>query len=157
KAGAISCLAFLLLASAPAAAAGRMISMEPMEGEKIRIDGDLREWPNKMTELGETLQGSAEHAAVTVGYDETNLYVVLKLADKRIVRTAAAGQSEDHATLSIAFPHGRDYSTYDVDLFPGNPGKVAGAVKLKGSAVSGAKIVESPVEKGGLDVECSIP
>jgi hypothetical protein len=138
-----------------------MISAEPMEGEKIRIDGDLREWPNKMVELGETLQGTAgsdPRAAATIGYDESNLYVVLKITDKRIVRSSAAGSGEDHATLIIAFPKGRDFSTYDVDLFPGNPGKVPGAVKLRGSSVSGAKIVESPNEKGnGLEVEALIP
>src|ERR1700733_795425 len=85
------------LLALPVLAAGRMITAEPMEGEKVRIDGDLREWPNKMTELGDTLSGSAggdPRAAVTVGYDEANLYVVLKIFDKHIVRTAAAGSNE---------------------------------------------------------------
>src|SRR3954469_4611895 len=138
--------------SLPAFAAGRMIVAEPMQGEKVRIDGDLREWPNKMTELGDTLSGtggSYPRAAVTLGYDDTNLYVVLKIFDKRIVRSAAAGVSEDHATLSLAFPHGRDFNTYEVELYPGNPGKVAGVVKLKGAPLTGAKIVEAP-STGGL-------
>jgi hypothetical protein len=151
-------LGFSVLVSAlPAlAGGGTMIVPEPMEGEKVRIDGDLREWPNKMTELGTTLSGSGGHAAVTLGYDEASIYVVLKLSDKHIVRTAAAGESEDHATLVLAFPHGRDFNTYELELFPGNPGKVAGVVKLKGSTVSGAKIVEAP-SKGGLSVEAQIP
>jgi len=143
----------------PALAAGRLIVAEPMEGEKVRIDGDLREWPNKMTELGDTLSGSGgsdPRAAVTIGYDELNLYVVLKIFDKRIVRSAAAGANEDHATLSLAFPHGREFNTYEVDLYPGNPGKVAGVVKLKGSALGNAKIVEAPSD-GGLHVEAQIP
>jgi hypothetical protein len=127
-----------------------------MEGEKVRIDGDLREWPNKMTELGTTLSGSGTRAAVTLGYDETSLYVVLKLSDQRIVRTPAASETEDHASLLIAFPRGRDFNTYEVELFPGNPGKTAGVVKLKGSKVDGAKIVEAP-SKGGLAVEAQIP
>ena len=140
-------------------AAGRMITAEPMEGEKVRIDGDLREWPNKMTELGDTLSGRGggdPRAAVTVGYDESSLYVVLKIFDKRIVRSAAAGPNEDHATLLLSFPHGRDFDSYEVELFPGSPGKVAGVVKLKGATVSGAKIVEAPSE-GGLHVEAQIP
>ena len=106
-----------------------MIVAEPMEGEKVRIDGDLREWPNKMSELGDTLSGSGggdPRAAVTVGYDEASLYVVLKIFDKHIVRTAAAGPNEDHATLVISFPHGRDFNTYELELYPGNPGEVAG-------------------------------
>ena len=48
-----------VLVSAPALAAPHMIHAEPMAGEKIRIDGDLREWPAKMTALGETLQSDA--------------------------------------------------------------------------------------------------
>src|SRR2546421_690480 len=115
--------------SALAAGGGTMIVPEPMEGEKVRIDGDLREWPNKMTDLATTLSGSGGRAGVTLGYDDASLYVVLKLGDKRIVRTAAAGETEDHATLRLAFPHGRQFNTYEVELFPGNPGKTAGMVK----------------------------
>ncbi len=136
-----------------------MIVAEPMQGEKVRIDGDLREWPNKMTELGDTLSGPGggdPRAAVTIGYDELNLYVVLKIFDKRIVRSAAAGASEDHATLSLAFPRGREFNNYELELYPGNPGKVAGVVKLKGVALASAKIVEAPSE-GGLHVEAQIP
>jgi hypothetical protein len=143
----------------PAVAGGRMIVAEPMQGEKVRIDGDLREWPNKMTDLGETLSGTGggdPRAAVTIGYDDLNLYVVLKIFDKRIVRSAAAGANEDHATLSLAFPRARDFNTYEVELYPGNPGKVPGVVKLKGSALALAKIVEAPSE-GGLHLEAQIP
>jgi hypothetical protein len=151
--------ASVLFLALPALAGGRMITAEPMEGEKVRIDGDLREWPNKMSELGDTLSGSGggdPRAAVTIGYDEASLYVVLKIFDKHIVRTAAAGPNEDHATMLISFPHGRDFNTYELELYPGNPGKVAGVVKLKGATVSGAKIVEAPSE-GGLHVEAQIP
>ncbi len=150
---------WLLFSSTSAHAGGRMITAEPMAGEQVRVDGDLREWPNKMTPLGDTLAGtggSDPRAAVTVGYDESNVYVVLKIFDKRIERSAAAAPDEDHATLSLAFPRGRDFDTYELDLFPGNPGKVAGVVKLKGAPVSGAKIVEAPSE-GGLHVEAQIP
>lgn len=138
-------------------AAGRSIHAEPMFGEKVRIDGDLREWPNKMTELGDTVQGSASggepSAAVTIGYDETTVYVVMKVTDSRIVRTASAGANEDHATLYLYFPQG---STREVSLYPGAPGKSAGMVKMGGSAVSGAKLVESPTKKG-YSIEASIP
>ncbi|HEY0465043.1 MAG TPA: hypothetical protein VGC79_12575, partial [Polyangiaceae bacterium] len=145
--------------SLPALAGGRMLVAEPMQGEKVRIDGDLREWPNKMTELGDTLSGTGggdPRAAVTIGYDDLNLYVVLKIFDKRIVRSAAAGANEDHATLSLAFPRGREFNTYELELYPGNPGKVAGVVKLKGAPLSSAKIVEAP-STGGLHVEAQIP
>lgn len=147
----------LALSSANAVAAGRTISAEPVDDVKIRIDGDLREWPNKMTELGDVLDGKPSsgdpRVAATVAYDEGSLYVVLKVFDQQIVRTPAAGEKEDHATLYLSFPKGQ---TYALDLYPGQPGKVAGAVKLKGSAVGGAKIVEAPTDKG-LAVEAQIP
>lgn len=146
----------LLLASSPAMA-GRTLSAEPVDDVKIRVDGDLREWPNKMTDLGDTLDGKPSggdpRVAATVAYDEGSLYVVLKVFDKNIVRTEAAGEKEDHATLYLSFPKGQ---TYALELFPGQPGKVAGAVKLKGSPVGGAKIVEAPTDKG-LTVEAQIP
>ena len=144
------------LVSAPAAA-GRTISAEPVDDVKIRIDGDLREWPNKMTSLGDTLEGkpSADdpRVAATIAYDENSLYVVLKVFDHNIVRTSAAGDKEDHATLFLYFPKGQ---TYAVDLFPGQPGKVAGVIKLKGAPVTQSKIVEAPTDKG-LAVEAQIP
>jgi hypothetical protein len=147
----------LALVSGPAFGAGRVISAEPVDDVKIRIDGDLREWPNKMTDLGETLDGKPSggdpRVAATIAYDENSLYVVLKVFDQKIVRTAAAGASEDHATLYLQFPKGQSYA---LDLYPGLPGKVAGAVKLKGQAVSGAKLVEAPTDKG-LHVEAQIP
>ena len=145
------------LALAPGALAGRSINAEPMFGEKVRVDGDLREWSNKTTELGDTLQGSASggdpSASVIIGYDETTLYVVMRVSDKKIVRTSGAGANEDHATLLLSFPKG---ATHEVGLYPGAPGKSAGLVKMGGSAVSGAKLVEAPTAKG-YAIEATIP
>ncbi len=147
----------LTLGATPALAAGRSIHLEPMAGEKIRIDGDLREWPAKMTELGETLQGSASggdpKAGVTLGYDDANLYCVLRVSDRKLSRSAAAGSSEDHATLYLSFPKG---STYEIDLYPGDPGKSPGLVRLRGAKLASAKLVEAPSDKG-YDIEAQIP
>jgi hypothetical protein len=152
-------LALSLALSGAVQAAGKALTVEPMDGVKIRVDGDLREWPAKMTELGQTLQGSAggdPKAKAVVGYDDKNLYVVVAVTDAKLARTAAAGNAEDHATLHLAFPKGRDYVTYDVGLFPGNPGKTPSAVKVKGAAAAGAKLVEAPTDKG-YEIEAQIP
>jgi hypothetical protein len=134
-------------------AANRALVAEPVQGEKIRIDGDLREWPAKMT----ALEGGALDARTVVGYDDSNIYLALRAADKRIARTAAGKDAEDHATLTLSFPRGRgEYSTYEVDVFPGNPGKLPALVKLGNKAVSGAKAVENVTEKE-LFLEASIP
>ena len=80
----------LLMVPSPAVAGGRLIAAEPVDDVKIRIDGDLREWPNKMTDLGDTLEGKPSggdpRVAATVAYDENSLYVVLKVFDQKIVR-----------------------------------------------------------------------
>ena len=151
------CASLAALASAPrlAAAGPRMIHMEPMAGEKVRIDGDLREWPSKMTELGDVVQGSGAGggASVVLGYDDTTLYVVARVTDKKLVRTTGAGEAEDHATLYLAFPKA---ATYEIDLYPGAPGKSAGLVRTKGAPIKGAKLVEAPNDKGYV-FEATIP
>lgn len=156
--GACAALAACAFGASPCEAA--VVHAEPMQGEKIRIDGDLREWPSKMTELSETLSGSASggepKASVVIGYDDSALYVVLKVVDSKIARTAAAGASEDHATLSLAIPQGGGYTTRDIELYPGAPGKSAGVVKMKGAALKGAKLVEAPSDKG-YTIEAQIP
>jgi hypothetical protein len=145
------------LAAAPIArAASRALVAEPVQGEKIRIDGDLREWPAKMTSL-EARDGAALEARAVVGYDDGNLYLALRVADKRIARTAAGKDAEDHATLTLSFPRGRgEYSTYEVEIYPGNPGKLPALIKVGNKAVPGAKAVENLTEKE-LFLEAQIP
>ncbi len=154
----LGAVATLLVARA-SPAAGRAIDANDMSQSKIKIDGLLREWPGKLTELGEHLRGSAggDRAAASIGYDASYVYVALKLVDRKIVRTPAAGSGEDHATLIIAFPSGRGYATHAVEIYPGDPGRVAGVVKRRGGgAIAGSKVVEAPA-KGGLEVEARIP
>jgi len=154
----LSLSAAALLASRPASAAGTTIEALPMEGQKIRIDGDLREWPGKMDALSRTIKGSGpEHAAGQVGYDSRYLYVAFKVSDSKLVRTQAYSTSEDHGSLLIAVPNGRGgYSSYELLLFQGDPGKVAGSVRTKSGAVRGAQLVEAPA-KNGFTFEAKIP
>ncbi|MBK7586013.1 MAG: hypothetical protein IPI67_38240 [Myxococcales bacterium] len=138
-------------------AAGRALEAIPMAGTKIRIDGDLREWPGKMTDLSQTLQGSSDSASGHVGYDDSNLYVAFRVNDRTLVRTSGYGSSEDHASLVIAFPTGKGgFTTEELLLFQGDPGKSAGAVRTKSGAVSGATLVEAPTKNGFL-FEAKIP
>lgn len=155
----VAALGLLSLSAAapPALAAGRTLEAIPMAGAKLRIDGDLREWPGKMTDLAQSVQGSADAASGHVGYDDANLYVALRTSDKTLVRTSGYGASEDHASLVIAFPTGKGgYVTEELLLFHGDPGKVAGSVRTKSGAVSGATLVEAPT-KNGFVFEAKIP
>lgn len=153
---ALATVATGLLSTASLHAAGQALIAEPVQGEKIRIDGDLREWPSRMTTLGETLRGTSVHARTVVGYDDTNVYLVLRVADTQIARTKAAGAEEDHATLTLAFPRGRGHTTYDIDVHPGKPGKLPAVVRVNGKTVAGAKAVEN-LTGSELLLEAQIP
>jgi hypothetical protein len=62
--------------------------------------------------------------------------------------------------LVIAFPRvAGGYSAHEIELFPGEPGKRAGCVKMKGGGVvAGARIVEAPKgTPGSMTFEASIP
>jgi hypothetical protein len=135
------------------------LDAQPMAGQKLRVDGMLSEWRGRMTELGETVQGrpgKGLSASGMVGYDDRHVYVAMKVRDANLMRTKDAGKSEDHATLLLSIPTGRGHATYAVDLFPGEPGRLPGAVKMAGRAVQGAKLVEAPAA-GGFVFEAQIP
>lgn len=148
----------LVLWSGQALAAGRLL--EAQEAGKMRIDGQLSDWPGKMTALGENVQGGigSDHASAQIQYDDKYIYVAFKVVDAKLVRTQSAGNGEDHGSLLVSVPSaaGKGFTTYTIDLFPGDPGKLPGAVKLKGSSVAGAELVEAPT-KGGYSFEARIP
>lgn len=159
----VAALTFAAVAALGAdAAARRALEAVTLAGSnsKVRVDGLLREWPAELDSLSETIQGSAAggdpKASGVVGYDEKNLYVAMKIKDSRLVRTAGFGDKEDYASLEIAFPTERGFKSYSVRLYAGVIGKSAGAVRLGGSSVKGARIVEAPSE-GGYTIEASFP
>lgn len=150
----------LLLGTEHAVAKEHSIDAVPVEGKKVRIDGMLREW-GRLSPLSENVSGSSLgslRVLGAVGYDQRNVYVALRIKDKRLILSGSHRAKEDHAVLALSFPKkGGGYKDYRVRLHPGNPGKSAGAVKWgSGRAISGVKIVEAPA-KDGLTVEAQIP
>src|SRR6266542_343939 len=153
----------LMLVSGVARADG--ISMRPdlLKPGEIKLDGIPREWPAAMTALNRTVSGSPGHdlgMRGAIAYDDTHLYIGAEFKDDRLVRTAACGEGEDHASLVLAFPRSAStYTLHEVKLFPGDPGRVAGCVKMKGGGpLAGAKIVEAPKGvAGSYSFEAMIP
>jgi P-type Ca2+ transporter type 2C len=130
-----------------ARADGIAIRPDLLKPGEIRIDGMIREWPTALTPLGKTISGAPGRDTAmrgTIAYDETNIYIAAEFNDEKLVRTARCTDAEDHASLVLAFPGHGSYTQHEVDLFPGDPGKAAGCVKMKGAQVAGAKIVEAP-------------
>jgi len=156
----VSCLfcSSSLLLSAPAFADARF-NAEPFIGKKLRLDGLPREWPGKNVLLDKKLVGDAQGRAVSakIGYDKSYLYVTLDAEDATLVRTPAAGEAEDHATLYLAFPSpGGGFSNHKLTLYPGKAGTTAGLVKEGSQAVPGAKLVEAAHDEG-FTFEAQIP
>jgi hypothetical protein len=134
------------------------LTMEPFQGRKVRVDGSLGDWPAQFEKLDSTLSGQGVEASALVGYDDTSLYFALKTNSARIVRKAKPGPGQDHATLEIVFPgkHGEKGRAHSVDIYPGDPGKIAGAVLVDGKQLGSAEIVEFERD-GGFDVEVRLP
>jgi Ca2+-transporting ATPase len=163
KAAVVSLVFGIVCASRSARADGVAVRLDLVKPNEIKLDGIPREWPGAMIPLGKNLVGSGGANLGMRGelaYDETNLYVAGEIKDDHLTRTAACGDSEDHAALVIAFPRpGGGAAVHEVNLFPGDPGRTAGCVKTKGGgAVAGAKIVEAPKGiPGVLTFEAAIP
>ncbi|MEZ4219829.1 MAG: hypothetical protein R3B13_02790 [Polyangiaceae bacterium] len=145
------------LSTGPVQAAGTSLDAMPLQGQSVRIDGLLREWRGRMTRLTQSLKGVPIRVEGMVGYDDTYVYVAIDARDTKLARTERAGDAEDHATLYLGFPSGGRIATHRVQLFPGEPGNVAGAVKVDGRPAVGAQLVEAPQKGGGVTFEARIP
>jgi len=138
-----------------------LLDAAPMFDKKPRLDGMLREWP-ALVGLTEQLAGHSKSAAISaegvVAYDDEKLYVAMHVKDAHHKRSAAFGQDEDHAVLTLSFPTpAGPRRTYRVLLFPGVAGRSEGVVNLSGQGkIAGASIIEAP-EEGGMAFEAAIP
>lgn len=162
--GSFAALFATMCAASNALAGGVAVRLDLVSPGAIKLDGLPREWPSAMAPLDERVAGSASGADLgaraAVAYDDANVYVAFDVTDDKLVRTARCAESEDHASIVLAFPNGSGgYASHEVDLYAGDPGKVAGCVKAKGGgAIAGAKLVEAPKPApGGYTFEAQIP
>lgn len=129
----------------------------------VKLDGALKEW-NARSPANEKIVGTTDGLglAVAVQMDEARLYVAAEVTDPNLARSARHGESDDHVSMTLAFPAGRGgLKAYDVGFYPGKPGESSGAVKWlagpsRGQEIAGAKLVEMDV-KGGVSIEAAIP
>lgn len=150
----------LIAGSVGAAPEGVMLPAVLASDVKIRLDGQPKEFPGSWNSLETVISGKkppASFAQGAIAYDDNFLYVAMRLDDDKLVRTLSAGPNEDHATLSLAIPvKTKQYRTYQIDLYPGQPGKLPGIVKIGDSKVSGSELVEAP-DGEGFTFEAKIP
>jgi hypothetical protein len=126
------------------------------DGDKVKLDGVLSEWPAR-TRADTVVEGAADPSLafnVAVRYDAKNLYVGGEVTTASFDRTSRFAESEEHASLVLAFGHA---ATYDIGFYAGKPGETSGRVRFAGrGAVPGAKIVEAPMT-GGYSFEAVVP
>ncbi|AUX45278.1 hypothetical protein SOCE26_067590 [Sorangium cellulosum] len=149
---ALASAALAVAASSPALAAGAPLAAPLVDAKTIKLDGVPKEWPVAFSSLGHKVKGKpgkADLAAqAAIAYDDARVYVVADVTDDALRGGA------DHVALVLGFPGGK---VHEVALYPGEPGKTAGSVKLAGGkAAAGAKVVEAP-RGGGYTLEASIP
>ena len=62
--------------------------------------------------------------------DDAKLYVGAEITDPQLTRTARIGESDDHVSMTLAFPAGRGgLKAYEIGFYAGKPGDSPGAVK----------------------------
>jgi hypothetical protein len=128
-----------------------------------KLDGVLKEW-HARTPAKETISGKTDGLGLDVAVQsgDDTLWVAAEVQDATLTRSGKLTRTEDHVTVTIAFPSGRGaLKAYEVGLWPGIPGSAPGAVKWTagpnaGQKVNGAKLVENDV-KGGVTLEAAIP
>lgn len=134
----------------------KTVDAAPMQGKKVRLDGWPKEWP-ALERLSANVSGAGARAEAVAAYDDDNLYVAMRVEDSDLVRTSGMGNNEDYGALHLAFPTGAGWKSYEVRLYPGVPGKSAGAVKVQGlGKAQGSQIVEAPSDTG-LTFEARVP
>jgi hypothetical protein len=138
-----------LLASSATGAAPLRASL--VEAKALKLDGIPKEWPTAGVALTHAVRGAAPKSDLSatgfLAYDQTRIFVGADVTDD------ALRAGSDRVTLVLGFPGG---ATYEVELYPGEPGKTAARAMLRGAPIAGAKVIEAPRE-GGWSLEASVP
>ncbi len=139
----------LSLSSAPCFAKGIKATFAP---ERVSLDGVPDELDGEWRALDAGVKGGGPAdgdiaAKVLLAYAADGLWIGADVSDDQLVGGA------DHLELVLGIPGG---TVWKAELYPGVPGKSRAEVKSAGRAVSGAKIVEAPSERG-YTLEAKIP
>lgn len=147
---ALAALCLLPLAAPAEAGSVTALRANLVAAKAIKLDGVPKEWDG-LTTLGAAVKGAPKkpdlEAKVGIAYDASTVFLAADVTDD----TFKAGL--DHVVLVLGFPGG---TSYEVQLYPGDPGKSPGSAKMGGKPITGAKVVEAP-KAGGWSLEASLP
>lgn len=150
------------------------LDVTPRGTNRIVPDGVLGDW-RRFTQLiavdesaqvisGRDAWTGADDASfgVALASDDNVLYIAAEIRDDMLVRSREHRGDDDALIITLSAPNGPNRSaTYEIALYPGDPGNYRGAVRFRGGRsgdVPGAQIVEAPLRSGGgITLEASIP
>ncbi|MFI5299847.1 MAG: hypothetical protein ACHREM_17300, partial [Polyangiales bacterium] len=129
----------------------------------MKIDGKLTEW-STLTKLYAPTTGTGMNVSAAISADDAGLTVAVDVDKKGgIVQGRDGAADVDCARLVLGIPEvgvargPSSLTTFDIAMYPGTPGKLAGVVQRSGAEVEGAQIVEWPKKEGGYTMEALIP
>ena len=128
--------------------------------QRIRVDGSMRDWGR--LELRWFGNERTSQFGCALAYSESDLYVIARVADQRLVRTRGVGAENDALVMRFGWTEGTNPRGLDVWLLPGVPGRMEA---VAGTARPGARpresrrieVVEAPSEGEGYVIEARIP
>jgi len=141
---------------------GPLIAEQVDKSFPVKFDGVLREWHGRVAaKTVITGDGDAAGLAGAIQYDDSKIYIGAEIIDPHFSRTSQYKETEDHASLLLAFPTPSGPKGYQIGLFAGKAGEIRGVVRWlsgpqKGRDVPGAKIIEAPTSSG-YTLEASVP
>lgn len=131
-------------------------------GERMRVDGALREWRGaRFVTLGQGDDSAVRYALASA---DDGLYLGAEVSDEQLVRSAGVGPTQDALVLTLAMPDGTGgFKVSEVWLHAGEAGRVKAAAGLaRGGRAPTAEpriqVVEGPRDMGpGYVIEAFIP
>jgi hypothetical protein len=145
----------LSLVAAPGAAQSLRIDRS---GERMRVDGALREWKGAaFAQLGDGGDASLRYALAST---DQGFYLAAEIGDDQLVRKAEAGPGQDALVLALALPEATGgLRSSEVWLHAGKAGQQKAAASVRGvGSADGVQVVEGPRERGpGYVLEAYIP
>lgn len=154
-----------------AGAARAEVPVEIVERGNVRLalDGLVREWGTEfalVSERAEVVRGVDRWRGpfdasfrVALARDAEHLWLAAEVTDDRWIRSRAHRPGEDGLVLTLAVEAGGATVVRELMVFPGEPGRFAGAVRWTTGGrgdVAGAQVVEAPAGQG-LSIEARIP
>lgn len=137
------------------------LTLSLLDDNAVRVDGSIGDWRGlRFRTLGSGNNASMKYA---LGYDAAALYLAAEVRDDVMVRTASPDRGDDAVVITLVIPTDAGTRVVELWLFAGIVGQQAASTRVGTpggalSALSGAQVIEGPLERGnGYLLEARVP